>query len=82
MDTKSDISRCAHPECRAKFARFGDGELFVFPIADPEEWGLPKHAKQKVLWLCERCCSRFYIRLDRRHHQAQIVSRGGTHQAA
>jgi hypothetical protein len=75
MDARSDVSTCANPKCHSKFVRFGDGELFVFPIADPQPWGLPTHAKQKVLWLCEKCCSSSFIRLDRRHHCAQIVSR-------
>jgi hypothetical protein len=75
MNTRADVSACANPECASKFVRFGEGELFVFPIADPNAWGLPSHAKQKVLWLCEKCSSVLFVRLDRRHHSAQIVSR-------
>lgn len=75
MDAKSDVSTCAHPTCKSKFRRLGDGELFVFPVADPQSWGLPKHIKQKVFWLCDGCCSKFYVRLDRRHKSAQVVHR-------
>jgi hypothetical protein len=75
MDARSDLSKCANPHCNSKFVRFGDGELFVFHVADPQAWGLPSHAKQKILWLCNECCSTFFVRLDRRHHAAQIISR-------
>jgi hypothetical protein len=75
MDARSDVSTCANPKCHSKFVRFGDGELFVFPVADPKAWGLPQHAKQKVFWLCDKCCAALSVRLDRRHHLAQLVSR-------
>ncbi|HET9697222.1 MAG TPA: hypothetical protein VFP40_10180 [Terriglobales bacterium] len=75
MNANSDVSRCANPECKSKFVRFGDGELFVFPLTDPQAWDLPKHVKQKVYWLCDHCCSKFYVRLDRRHKAAQVVHR-------
>lgn len=73
MNTKSNISSCANPECRKKFVRFGEGKLYVFHVADPEEWGLPSHATQKVLWLCEKCRASFFVRLDRRKHIVQIL---------
>jgi len=73
MDARSDVSMCANPECKSKFKRFGDGELFVFSVSDAKAWGLPAHVRQKVLWLCDGCCSKYYIRFDRRHHAAQIV---------
>ena len=75
MNVNSDVSTCANPECKSKFVRFGDGELFVAPVVDPKAWGLPSHVRQKVLWLCDRCCSQYYIRFDRRHHSAQLVHR-------
>ncbi len=79
MNAKTDVSSCAYPKCGSKFVRFGDGELFVFPVADPNAWGLPQTAKQKVFWLCDSCCSKFYVRLDRRHHTAQVVNRPEGH---
>jgi hypothetical protein len=75
MDARSDVSTCANPKCHQKFVRFGDGQLYVFPIADPQSWGLPTHAKQKVLWLCDKCCAALFVRLDRRRHLAQIINR-------
>lgn len=82
MNARSDVSVCANPECQSKFVRFGEGELFVFAVNDPESWGLPLHVKQKVLWLCERCCSRYYVRFDRRHHSAQVIHRPATRSVA
>jgi hypothetical protein len=82
MDAKSDVSKCANPKCGSKFVRFGEGELFVFPLSDPHAWGLPAHVRQKVYWLCERCCTSYYIRLDRRHMAAQVIHRPVRHSAA
>ncbi|HUN87457.1 MAG TPA: hypothetical protein VMU28_01625 [Terriglobales bacterium] len=73
MNVKADVSTCANPTCREKFVRLGSGELFVFPITDPQAWGLSLHVKQKVIWLCDSCCSHYYVRIDRRHHSAQLV---------
>lgn len=75
MNARSDVSKCARPECGSKFVRFGDGELFTFHVNDPSAWGLPSHAKQKVFWLCDNCCPTYYVRLDRRHHTAQVAHR-------
>jgi hypothetical protein len=75
MNARSDVSKCARPECNSSFVRFGDGQLFVFPVADPKAWDLPDHARQKVFWLCEDCCSEYYVRLDRRHHTAHVAHR-------
>ena len=82
MNARSDVSTCANPTCDSKFVRFGEGELFVFPIADPEAWGLPPHAKQKVLWLCENCSLKMLVRLDRRRHEAFVISRSAFMQRA
>ena len=75
MNAKTDVSVCARPECGSKFVRFGDGELFVFSVADPKAWGLPSHAKQKVFWLCNSCCREYHVKVDRRHHSAEVVHR-------
>ena len=82
MDAKSDVSTCANPECKSKFVRLGDGELFVFPVLDPEGWGLPRNVKQKAFWLCDGCCSKYYVRVDRRHHAARIVHKPTTRRVA
>lgn len=75
MDATNDVSKCAHPQCSHKFARLGDGELFVFPVHDPKAWGLSADTKQKVFWLCTTCCLKYRVRLDRRHQAAQLVRR-------
>jgi hypothetical protein len=82
MDARSDVSTCANPECKSKFVRLGDGELFVFSVTDPKAWNLPSDVKQKVFWLCNGCCSRFYVRFDRRHRSAQIVQRPANRKVA
>ena len=82
MNANSDVSTCANPTCGEKFARLGDGQLFVFPITNPQAWGLPQHAKQKVIWLCEGCCHEYHVRFDRRHHSAQLVRKSVTRKVA
>jgi hypothetical protein len=82
MNARSDVSTCANPECKSKFVRLGDGELFVFPVPDPKAWGLPSGVRQKVFWLCDGCCSKLYVRFDRRHHSAQIVQRPANRKVA
>lgn len=78
MNARSDVSTCANPKCESKFVRLGNGELFVFPVTDPKAWGLPPQVKQKVLWLCDNCCPKYYVRFDRRHHSAQIAQKPST----
>jgi len=78
MNARSDVSTCANPECKSKFVRLGDGELFVFSVSDPKAWGLHPHTKQKVFWLCDGCCTKYAVRIDRRHHLAQVVHKPGT----
>lgn len=82
MNVVSDVSKCANPECGLKFVRLGEGELFPFSVSDPKEWGLPPHTRQKVYWLCDKCCTSYYIRLDRRHKSAQVIHRPAKHNAA
>lgn len=82
MNARADVATCANPECKSKFTRLGDGELFVFPVSDPKAWGLPPQVRQKVFWLCNHCCPKFHVRVDRRHHSAQVVQRPATRTAA
>ncbi len=77
MEARSDVSGCANPECKSRFRKLGEGELFVFPVPDPKAWGLPPQVKQKVFWLCERCCDHYNVRIDRRHHMGQVVAKAG-----
>jgi hypothetical protein len=74
---KPDIGSCANPNCNSEFKRLGEGRLFAFLVDDPAAWGLPEHAKQKAVWLCDECASRMHVRLDRRHHTIQIVREHG-----
>lgn len=76
-----DINTCANPDCEAVFLRLGEGCLSVLPVQDSAEWGLPEHVKQKVVWICDRCSSRYYVRLDRKHHVVQLVNRPRQHVA-
>lgn len=73
MPDKTRISVCANPNCGSEFRRLGEGTLAVFSVDDSEEWGLPKHKKQKAVWLCNECASQMYVRLDRLHHAVQLV---------
>ena len=82
MNVNSDVSTCAVPGCGEKFQRLGSGELSVFPITDPKAWGLPPQVKQKVIWLCDGCCEQYYVRIDRRHHSAQLVRKPATRKVA
>lgn len=76
-----DVSSCANPQCNATFNRLGEGKLMIFPIDDATEWGLPKEAKQKAIWLCRECASHMYVRLDRRRHVVQLVRHERSHEA-
>jgi hypothetical protein len=73
MTGKPDISCCANPKCGSEFKRLGEGRLAVFLVDNPTAWGLPEHAKQKAVWLCDACASKMRIRLDRRHHVVQFI---------
>jgi hypothetical protein len=69
-----NVGTCANPACNAEFRRFGEGSLAVFHVdGDSQAWGLPAHARQKVVWLCDKCCDQFYVRLDRRRHAVHVV---------
>lgn len=76
------LDRCANNGCEAQYRRYGEGELFVFVVDDPEAWGLAANVKQKVVWLCDSCCRECYVRLDRRRYTAQVVRRRGRAQRA
>lgn len=82
MESTASVAECANPGCKVAFERFGVGRLYVFPISDPLEWGLPEHAKQKVVWLCPVCCLQMQVRLNRRKRNVQLVKRSDTEKAA
>jgi len=75
MESTASVAECANPGCKVAFERFGVGRLYVFPINDPLEWGLPEHAKQKVVWLCPVCCLQMQVRLNRRKRNVQLIQR-------
>jgi hypothetical protein len=75
MEATASIAQCANPGCSRRFEKFGVGQLFVFPISDPVEWGLPAHAKQKVVWLCSVCSKQMQVRLNRRKRVVQLVKK-------
>jgi len=65
------LGKCANPECRCEFKRMGTGRIYTLQVKDPERWGLPTHAKQKVVWLCAKCDHYKKIKFD--HEQAQVL---------
>jgi hypothetical protein len=67
------VHTCANTNCHQEFRRLGDGKLYAFTVDDPQNWGLPAHLKQKVVWLCSACAGSMYVRLDRRRHRVQLV---------
>jgi len=64
-----DLNSCANPRCTAIFKRLGDGRLIVEEVDNPIAWGLPVGRRQKVIWLCAVCASRFEVVLDTRTRQ-------------
>jgi len=82
MEATASIAQCANPGCSHRFAKFGVGQLFVFPISDPVEWGLPAHATQKVVWLCSACCEQMQVRLNRRNRVVQLVKKSASPERA
>ena len=69
------VGKCANPKCTAKFRRLGDGRISVIFIDHPEAWGLPEHAKQKVVWLCDECSSLLDIRVDHGGYLVHLVDK-------
>ena len=57
------VSKCANPECSAKFLYLHQGKIFlVTPPLDLEtmsfhEWGL----LEERFWLCDDCCQKLKI---------------------
>ena len=82
MTGKPDISCCANMKCGSEFMRLGEGRLVVFLVDDPEAWGLPEHAKQKAVWLCDACAPQKHIRLDLRHHAVHLIRKYHTQASA
>ena len=75
MGNVPGINGCANTACSQEFRKLGDGKLYAFTVDDPQNWGLPGHLKQKVVWLCGACSGSMYVRLDRRRHRVQLVHR-------
>jgi hypothetical protein len=69
------VEKCANPECKAEFKRLSSGSLYTFSVERPQDWGLPPHIKQKVVWLCSRCALTREVEFDRQHCQVLLVKR-------
>ena len=67
------VHTCANPDCETTFKTLGEGKVSVFPINNPESWGLPAGTKRKVVWLCRHCSSSLAVQADYRHHVIHIV---------
>ena len=82
MAETPEVGVCANAACNVEFRRMGEGKLYVFPVPDPQNWGLPEHMKQKVVWLCGQCSATMYVRLDRRRHLVHVAHRPQHHRRA
>ena len=69
------LNKCANPSCTAEFKRLGTGKIFTQAVNQPQNWGLPAHVKQKVVWLCSKCAQTNNVVFDHQHCQVQVVSR-------
>lgn len=64
------VSKCANPQCAAKFRRLGEGKLFVRELQKSRE-----RSGQKAAWLCSECAEEFELRFDRRTEVFSLVQR-------
>jgi hypothetical protein len=69
------LGKCANPDCGSEFKRLGTGRIYTLLVRNPQEWGLPDHVKQKVVWLCDECDHYKKIRFDQEHCQVLVVNR-------
>jgi len=69
------LGKCANPECKAEFKRLGTGTIYTLQVNRPQEWGLPPHVRQKVVWLCAKCAATKRVEFDQKHCQVRIVGR-------
>ena len=70
-----ELGKCANPECNAEFKRLGTGRIYTLPVRDPVAWGLPRHTRQKVVWLCAQCAAANQVEFDKQHCQVLVVGR-------
>ena len=73
------LGKCANPDCKAEFKRLGTGKIYTLPVVRPQEWGLPAHVKQKVVWLCSKCAATREVEFDKQHCQVLVVWRERSH---
>ncbi len=71
----AELGKCANPSCHAEFKRLGSGEIYTLPVSRPQDWGLPPHSRQKVVWLCAKCAISKRVEFDQEHCQVLVVSR-------
>ncbi len=56
------VSKCANPDCDAKFRRLGEGRLYLRPSHTPDSRA--ENRVLKALWVCSDCSARFNVRFD------------------
>jgi hypothetical protein len=78
VDSHPTGRQMCKPEMYAEFRRLGDGRISVISIDDPQAWGLPERAKQKVVWLCDECSSLLDIRVDHGSYLVHIIKKPRT----
>ena len=76
------LGKCANGDCPSEFKRLGTGEIYSLPVDNPQRWGLPAHARQKVAWLCSKCAQTKRIKFDRIHCEVLVVTRHERHTRA
>lgn len=65
------LSKCANPECSARFRYFGQGKLFRIETASGFERRRAMGENKKPLrrvefyWLCENCAGRMVLAYDK-----------------
>ncbi len=69
------LEKCANPECNAEFKRLGTGKIYTLHVDQPQDWGLPPHIKQKVVWLCSKCAVTKQVEFDQQRCEVLVVGR-------
>ena len=75
LRTFAMVAKCANSDCNAEFKRMGTGRIYTIHVNRPEDWGLPKHAKQKVVWLCSKCDRQKKVVFDLEHAKVVLIER-------
>lgn len=73
------LGKCANPDCEIEFKRLGTGKIYSSPVKQPQDWGLPAHNRQKVVWLCSRCAMSHRVIFDQQRCQVLVVHNERVH---